>query len=208
MTGAGRRNATLPTRYVRDAASPDSSGALQLRPGGKRVAPGLALRALPGTRSRWSLARRLGSALHAVVGYGRTSPPDAFGRFRSRWSLARRLGSALHAAVGYGKASPPERRWEVPLPASGALVVYWGTLRFMDVYAVLIRTFSFATAGETRLRVRIHKKTYGKTYAVNHPRNKERALDFDGYVVKNLDTLENIEKNIPLFSRDSSRRPL
>ena len=84
MTGAGRRNATLPTRYVRDAASPDSSGALQLRPGGKRVAPGLALRALPGTRSRWSLARRLGSALHAAVGYGRASPPDAFGRFRSR----------------------------------------------------------------------------------------------------------------------------
>ena len=120
MTGAGRRNATLPTRYVRDAASPDSSGALQLRPGGKRVAPGLALRALPGTRSRWSLARRLGSALHAAVGYGRTSPPDAFGRFRSRWSLARRLGSALHAAVGYGRASHPDAFSAVRFPASAA----------------------------------------------------------------------------------------
>ena len=46
--------------------------------------PGWRYRALTGTRSRWSLARRLGSALHAAVGYGRTSPPDAFGRFRSR----------------------------------------------------------------------------------------------------------------------------
>lgn len=78
----------------------------------------------------------------------------------------------------------------------------------MDVYSVPDSDVFFRDGGGNATAGENPQKTYGKTYAVNHPRNKERALDFDGYVVKNLGTLENIEKNIPLFSRDSSRRPL